>query len=84
MASRFMSVADCQAELGLKSPKPILKAIETGELAAVNVSSGKERPRWRIAADAWESWLESRTAKPVPKPIGRRKRPQPSRVTQYF
>jgi predicted site-specific integrase-resolvase len=51
-------------QLGVSENK-VLAWIRTGQLRALNVASNvKNRPRWKITADARREFEESRTAKP--------------------
>lgn len=57
----LLSIAEVSKSLRTNQNK-VLSLIRSGELAAINVaqnSTGK-RPRWRIAANDFEAFLESR------------------------
>lgn len=82
----FLTVAECAAIVRLTKPDPILAAIARGELAAVDVSTSRGRPTWRIRRADFDAFLEGRRATPpapVEKRRTRRKREEPGQV-QYF
>lgn len=63
------------------SEDAVLALIASGRLAAINVGLGTKRPRWRITADALETFLAART--PAPKRGPNRKR-KPGNVIEFF
>ncbi|MEI8373761.1 MAG: hypothetical protein WCJ35_13115 [Planctomycetota bacterium] len=68
---------------GIESEK-ILTWIRNGELRAVNYATRPTgRPRWRIKAEDWLAFEESRTSKPPVKAI-RKTRKSSSHVTEFF
>ncbi len=56
--------------------------ITSGKLTAINVGSGKVKPRWRIRQSDLDAFEAARMSKPQPKPA-RRRRKDPS-ITEYF
>ncbi len=60
----------------------ITKKIADGELGAINVGSGKLKPRWRIRQSDLDAFEQARESKKPPTP-SRRRRKDPN-VTQYF
>ncbi len=75
----YFTVADVSAYVGLTGPA-VLALIHNGDLIASNVSSGTQRPRWRVAPDDLSLWLTSRQARPTPR-ITRRRRT--ATITEY-
>jgi excisionase family DNA binding protein len=61
----------------------VLDWIKTGQLRAVNVGSGKKRPRWRIDPADVAVFEAARTAQPQI-PTHRRKKAASGWVFQYF
>ncbi len=61
----------------------VLRWIANGELRAVNVGSGRKRPRWRIAAEDVAAFEAARTAQPQT-PTQRRKKAASGWTFQYF
>jgi hypothetical protein len=61
----------------------ILAWIRSGQLHAVNVGDGAQRPRFRISEADLQLFLESRSAVPAPKITRCRRRKDPS-VREYF
>lgn len=60
----------------------VLKWIQRGELAAVNVASTTAgRPRWRISPEALDGFLQRRQSKPpaLPAPRVRRRHEPPTK-----
>ena len=78
-APHLLTVADVAARIGLTVPA-VLALIHSGEITAINVSSGTQRPRWRVAPDDLSFWLTSRQARPTPR-ITRRRRT--AAITEY-
>ena len=56
--------------------------IHLGQLAAVNVGGGSQKPRWRISDTARKNFEQARASHPKPEPRPRRRRP--SVVKEYF
>jgi excisionase family DNA binding protein len=57
--------------------------IDRGELVAVNLSMGSHRPRWRIAPEALQAFLKSRSNHPKPAPKPKRRSPLPVPAKEY-
>lgn len=76
---RYLTVADVSAYVGL-SIHTVLARIRSGDLIANNVSSGTQRPSWRIADDELTRWLTSRQSGPATR-ITRRRRTEA--ITEY-
>ena len=79
MTTRYLTVADVADHIGL-TVHAVLALIHRGDLAASNVSLGKSRPRWRIAADELSRWLTSRESS---RPIVTQRRHRTSTLTEY-
>jgi excisionase family DNA binding protein len=60
----YLTVREVAARLTFAKTCVVLKWIHAGQLAAVNVSSGR-RPTWRIAETDLTAFLESRTTAPI-------------------
>lgn len=73
MPAKYHTIRQCAERLGLTKDLPLLRAIERGELKAVNVGSGLVRPTWRISEEALQDFIDRRTSKPTT-PADRRKR----------
>lgn len=63
-------------------PDKILSLIRSGELRAVNLANGSNRPRWKVDPDDLEALLERRSNSALSKPAApqstRRRIPQAS------
>ena len=79
MSRRYLTVAAVADEIGL-TDHGVLALIHRGDLTASNVSLGKSRPRWRIAADELSRWLTSRESR---QPIISRCRRRSTAITEY-
>ena len=77
--TRYLTVADVADRIKLTVPA-VLDRIHCGDLVAINVSSGTQRPRWRIADVELTRWLTSRQSGPTPR-ITRRRRS--AAITEY-
>lgn len=75
----YLTVANVSACIRVTVPA-VLTLIRRGDITAVNVSSGTQRPRWRIAEEELTRWLTSRQSGPTPR-ITRRRRS--AAVTEY-
>lgn len=63
------------------SPDTVRAAINSGQLAAVNVArSAGARPRWRITEIAWQAFLQTRSTGTSHRP--EEQKPRPRRVTR--
>jgi excisionase family DNA binding protein len=81
--TRYLTPPTVAESLGINETK-ILAWIHAGELAAIDVSLRRGgRPRWRIAQEALEAFLISRSAQP-PAPVVRRRRRADPQVIQFF
>lgn len=78
-APHYLTVADVAARIGLTVPA-VLALIHRGDITASNVSSGTQRPRWRVDPADLSFWLTSRQARPTPR-ITRRRRT--ATITEY-
>lgn len=76
---RYRTVAEVSDHIDLSVPC-VLALIHSGDIVASNVSSGTQRPRWRIADDELTRWLTSRQSGPTPR-ITRRRRS--AAITEY-
>jgi excisionase family DNA binding protein len=78
---RFLTPPQAAKLLGVGAEK-VKAFIDRGELVAINLSMG-DRPRWRIAPDALQVFLKSRsnvaTKATAPKQAKRSPLPKPSR-----
>jgi len=79
--NRFLTPPQAARMIGVSAEK-IAHFIHLGELVAVNLSMGN-RPRWRIAPEALQAFLKSRSnhQKPTPKP--KRRSPLPTPAKEY-
>jgi len=68
--------------LGCK-PERVIGWIRAGALAAVNLSDGASRPRFRIAPSALEVFLASRRVQP-PVRTARRRRQAAEVIIEFF
>ena len=62
---RRLTTAQAAKRLGLEGEagsRHVLRLIDTGALAAINVSTGTERPRWRITEAEVERYIADREA----------------------
>lgn len=79
----FLTVKAVAESLGMRQDA-VLTLIRSGQLKAFNVAlkpGGK--PRWRIAADALQEFIASRTYQPTA-PRRRRRRTQDKKIRKYF
>jgi len=83
MPPEFLTPAVVAARLGLDKVDQVYRLIGSGELGAVNISSGPGRPTWRINEADLQVFLQRRRSCPAPKPDRRRKARRPA-VVQYF
>jgi hypothetical protein len=68
--------------LGIDSSK-VLAWIRSGQIDAINIATRPDgRPRWVITPDAYATFRNRRSSRPVPPPT-RRRRKDPA-VIQYF
>jgi excisionase family DNA binding protein len=72
--NRWMTPPAVAELLGCDTHK-ILAFIKRGELPAVDLSIGRQRPRYRISPEALEQFLIDRQVKPPATKLRRRKRP---------
>ena len=79
MSTHYFTVAEVADRIRLNAPA-VLARIHSGEIVASNVSSGTQRPRWRIADEELTRWLTSRQSGPTPR-ITRRRRT--AAITEY-
>jgi excisionase family DNA binding protein len=80
----FLTVKQLAESLGC-DPGKILNWIHTGELEAINVSeSAAGRPRWRIAADAWERFQLVRSNRATATRSRPKRRRRDDRVIEFF
>jgi|GEM_PF-6388614 len=56
MPDALLTPADVARRLSLSKTDAVYKLINTGALAAVNVSAGEERKRWRVSPEALEEF----------------------------
>ena len=83
MSKHYLTVAAVAAHIGLTAP-PVLALIHSGEIPASNVSSGTQRPRWRVDPDDLALWLTSRQARPQARPTPRiTRRRRTAAITEY-
>jgi len=61
----------------------VLSWVKRGELRAVNVGSGRTKPRYRISTDAFDLWQAARTVEP-PVRNARRKRQPNQHVIEFY
>ncbi len=59
----------------------IIAAINRGELRAINLSDGT-RPRWRVAEEDWQAWLDSKSNQ-KPAKESRRQTKKPAVIEFY-
>jgi len=59
------------------SPEKVLAWIRKAELRAINVSDGNRRPRYRVAPEDLEAFLERRVVQPPPVIQRRRRKREP-------
>jgi hypothetical protein len=80
------TVRQVRERYGIVKDDVVLAWIHSGELRALNVSSGKGRPTWRIAAADLDAFEERRRAVPVSATTSpRRARRKPARdVIKFF
>ena len=79
---RYLTPPAVARRLGVK-PERVIRWIKRGELKAINVSDGKQRPRYRISAEALAEFERRRAVVPPPEPAKRRRR-RDTKVTDYF
>ena len=83
--TRYLTVADVAAQLGLAKPDTVYDWIRNGALAAVNIAANPGgRALWRIAPQAFEQFLSNRTAKPLRKATRRARRNAKRDVIEFF
>jgi len=81
---RYLSPPAIAKELSVKSQK-VLSWIKSGELVAINLAeSATGRPRWRIYRDAFDLFLENRTARQPAAPPTHRRRKRETAGKEYF
>lgn len=80
--SAYMTPPAVAEYLGIDQRK-ILGWIARGELHAVNLSTGTQKPRWYIRRDDLDAFLAARASRPAPKPT-RRPAPVDAGVVEYF
>ena len=78
---RYLSPSQLAQQYGCDAHK-ILGWIRRGELRAVNVGDGLQRPRYRISPADLAAFEAARAAGPTPK-VSRRRRKDPL-ITEYF
>ncbi|MSR55803.1 MAG: DNA-binding protein [Gemmataceae bacterium] len=79
----YLTVQTVADQLTVKQ-QAILDWIRTGQLVAVNVGRGTERPRWRIASTDLDAFLAGRRATPAVKPDRRRRAKLQADVIKFF
>lgn len=80
----YLTPREVADRLRLVKTDAVLAAIHAGELPAVNVGAGPDRPTWRIRAEDLAAFLEGRRAVPREKPSRRARRTQRPEPTSYF
>lgn len=80
--STFLTPPAIARRFGVK-PAKVLRWIARGELHAVNVGDGQQRPRWRISPDAL-SLFEQQRASPSPAPPKPRRRRVRAEALEFF
>lgn len=78
----YYTVQSVAERIGV-SDDTVLNFIHTGKLRAVNVGGGAHRPRWRIAPESLEAFLEARESK-APAPHSRRSAVKQEPIATYF
>jgi excisionase family DNA binding protein len=80
---RTYTVADLTERFGV-GEHTVLAWIRSGELKAMNVGRtlGGKKPRWRISAEAVESFELRRT--PAPAPVKARRKRRDASVIEFF
>jgi len=72
------------AELLRVSHSKVLTWIATGDLRASDVASYRgQRPRWKVARQDLQDFLDRRAATPPPKTRRRKRKPDPD-VTKFY
>ena len=82
IASRYLSPPQVAQRLAVDAHR-VLGWIRKGELHAVNVGDGGQRPRYRISPDALAAFEASRSAGPTPK-VSRIRRRREQHVEEFF
>jgi hypothetical protein len=68
MTSLYFTVNQIAIDLGV-DPGKVLSWIHGGELRAINVAkNSRGRPRWRIPAQAWDEFQQSRSSTAATRP----------------
>jgi excisionase family DNA binding protein len=78
---KYLTPPQAAKMLGVSAEK-IAHFIHLGELAAVNLSMA-HRPRWRIAPESLQAFLNSRSNHPKPTPKPKRRSPLPTPAKEY-
>jgi excisionase family DNA binding protein len=81
-APRYLTPPQVAERLAVDAHR-VLGWIRRGELHAVNVGDGTQRPRFRIGEDDLAAFLASRSAGPAPRITRCRRRRDPE-VKEYF
>ncbi|CAN5424018.1 hypothetical protein BH11PLA2_BH11PLA2_44010 [soil metagenome] len=84
MSERYLTLREVGDRLAMTSLKGLVKAIRSGELAAINVSSGAGRPTWRVSDEALAEFLALRRAVPVVKQERRTRAKKLEGVIKFF
>ena len=79
--NRFLTPPQAAKMLGVGAEK-VKAFIDRGELVAFNLSMGI-RPRWRIAPESLQAFLNSRSNHPKPTPKPKRRSPLPTPAKEY-
>lgn len=65
MSERRLTTSQVAKRLGLDGDagvRHVLRLIESGDLCAVDISTGEKRPRWRVAESEVERYIADREA----------------------
>ena len=81
----FLAAAETARLLRVRTSK-VLHWLRSGQLKGADLSEnpGRGNPRWRIARDDLQSFLDDRQPKPTPKPTRSRKVARPSDWIEYI
>lgn len=80
---RYMTPPQIARELGVNTDR-VLAMIRRGEMRAIDVREPTStRPRYRIAPEWLEAWLQARTV-PPPEPAPVRRTRRPPTAKQYY
>ncbi len=79
---RFLSPPEVARLYGVDQHK-VLNWIRSGQLSAVNVGDGTQRPRYRISPEALAAFEAARAAGPQPR-ISRVRRRRDPQIIEFF